>query len=98
MKTLPPFARAICGMIVAAFLLCSARVFAADGAGEAFFETKVRPLLAQRCLECHGEKKQEGGLRLDSKSGWQTGGDSGAALVPGKPEASLLIKAVSYGE
>ncbi len=61
-----------------------------------FFEAKVRPLLAQRCIECHGEKKQKGDLRLDSKIGWQKGGESGAALVPGKPEQSLLIKAVSY--
>jgi len=61
-----------------------------------FFESKVRPLLVERCMECHGEKKQKGGLRLDFKSAWQTGGDSGAALVPGKPEESLLIKAVSY--
>src|SRR3954468_20691020 len=62
----------------------------------AFFETKVRPLLVERCLECHGEKKQKGGLRLDSKSGWEKGGESGAALVPGKAEESLLVKAVSY--
>lgn len=64
-----------------------------------FFEKHVRPVLVTRCLECHGEKKQEGGLRLDSKQGWQTGGDSGsAAIVPGKPEASLLIKAVGYAD
>ena len=61
-----------------------------------FFESKVRPLLVERCIECHGEKKQKGDLRLDSKSGWQKGGESGAALVPGKPEESLIIKAVSY--
>ena len=74
------------------------RSFAADGAVEAFFESKIRPLLAERCYECHGEKKQKGGLRLDSKGGWQKGGESGPALVPGKPESSLLIKAVSYVE
>jgi hypothetical protein len=69
----------------------------ARGAEEtAFFETKVRPLLVERCLECHGEKKQKGGLRLDSKSGWEKGGESGTALVPGKAEESLLIKAISY--
>ncbi len=62
----------------------------------AFFETKVRPLLVERCLECHGEKKQKGGLRLDSKSGWEKGGETGTAIVPGKAEESLLIKAVSY--
>ena len=62
--------------------------------GEAFFESKIRPLLAERCLECHGEKKQKGGLRLDSKDGWQKGGENGTALVPSDPEASRLIKAV----
>jgi hypothetical protein len=63
-----------------------------------FFEAKIRPLLIERCEECHGPKKQKGGLRLDSKAGWQTGGDTGAALKPGDPEASLLIKAVRYGD
>ncbi|WP_414662330.1 PSD1 and planctomycete cytochrome C domain-containing protein [Horticoccus sp. 23ND18S-11] len=62
----------------------------------AFFEAKVRPLLIQHCYECHGEKKQKGGLRLDSRPGWQHGGDSGAVIVPGKPDASLLIEAVRY--
>ena len=61
-----------------------------------FFESKVRPLLVERCIECHGVEKQKGDLRLDSQSGWQKGGESGAALVAGKPEESLLIKAVSY--
>ena len=69
-----------------------------DGAGVQFFESKVRPLLVERCLECHGEKKQKGGLRLDSKEVWQNGGDSGPALVPGKPEESLLLKAVRYAD
>ena len=67
---------------------------AAPGEDFTFFESKVRPLLAERCYECHGEKKQKGGLRLDSKSGWQKGGDTGPALLPGKPEESLIIKAV----
>ncbi len=62
-----------------------------------FFEKKIRPLLTDRCFECHSpEKKVKGGLRLDSREGWQTGGDSGAAIVPGKPDDSLLIKAVRY--
>lgn len=65
-------------------------------AGTVFFESKVRPLLVERCLDCHGEKKQKGALRLDSRAAWQTGGDSGAALVPGKPEESLLMTAVRY--
>jgi hypothetical protein len=66
--------------------------------GTEFFEAKIRPLLIERCEECHGAKKQKGGLRLDSKTGWETGGDTGAALKPGDPEASLLMKAVRYGD
>ena len=69
---------------------------AAEVDGNAWFESKIRPLLVERCYECHGEKKQKGGLRLDSKAGWQKGGDDGAVIVPGDPGASLLIKAVRY--
>ena len=61
-----------------------------------FFESKVRPLLVEHCYECHGQKKQKGGLRLDSMPGWRTGGDSGTVIVPGKPETSLLIDAIGY--
>src|SRR5262245_59753101 len=61
------------------------------------FESKIRPLLAERWCECHStDKKQKAGLLLDSKLGWERGGDSGAPIVPGKPEESLLLKAVRY--
>jgi hypothetical protein len=63
-----------------------------------FFESRIRPLLADRCMDCHGEKKKKGGLRLDSRAAWQKGGESGAVIVPGDPEASLLIKAVRYAD
>ena len=59
-----------------------------------FYETSIRPLLIEHCLKCHGEKKQWGGLRLDSREATLRGGDSGAAIVPGKPLESLLIQAV----
>jgi cytochrome c553 len=63
----------------------------------AFFESKVRPLLVEHCLDCHSpEHKVKGGLRLDTREGWMQGGDSGAAIVPGKPDDSLLISAVRY--
>ena len=62
----------------------------------AFFESKVRPLLLAKCGQCHGDKQAKGGLRLDSRAGWVTGGESGPAIVPGKPDESLLIKAVRY--
>src|SRR5262249_18456002 len=61
-----------------------------------FFETKVRPLLVEQCHKCHGEKKQRGSLRLDSLTAILEGGDQGAALVPGHPEKSLIIKAISH--
>ncbi len=63
-----------------------------------FFEKRVRPVLVERCYECHGEKKQKGGLRLDSAAAVLKGGDSGAVLVPGQPEKSLLIKVVSWSD
>src|SRR5688572_7150510 len=64
---------------------------------EQFFETQVRPLLAANCLECHGDIKQESGLRLDSRATALKGGDSGTpAVVPGKPDESLLIAAVKH--
>jgi cytochrome c553 len=59
-----------------------------------FFESKVRPLLADRCLRCHGPDKQSGGLRLDSASAVRKGGDSGPILTPGKPDESRMIRAV----
>jgi mono/diheme cytochrome c family protein len=58
------------------------------------FETSVRPLLIEQCQKCHGEKKQFAGLRLDSRAALLAGGDSGPAIVPGKPAESLLIRAV----
>ncbi len=61
-----------------------------------YFETHVRPVLDKYCYECHGEKKHKGGLRLDSKAGWEIGGDSGPALIPGNVEKSLLITAIRY--
>jgi mono/diheme cytochrome c family protein len=61
-----------------------------------FFETKIRPVLAESCFECHGEKKQKGGLRLDNLGYMLSGGDGGPAVVPGDAMASLLYKSVSY--
>ncbi len=62
-----------------------------------FFEQKIRPLLAANCFECHSTThKQRGGLLLDSRAGLLKGGDSGAVVVPGKPEESRFIKAVRY--
>ena len=69
-----------------------------DRAGIEFFEKSVRPLLAKHCYECHSDakKQKKGGLLLDLRVGWQAGGDSGPAIVPGKPDESLLISSVKY--
>src|ERR1043165_3231230 len=62
-----------------------------------FFEKQIRPLLADRCYECHSaEKKTKGGLALDTAEATRKGGDTGPALVAGDPEKSLLIEAVRY--
>ena len=61
-----------------------------------FFETNVRPVFVEQCQKCHGDKKQWGGLRLDSREALMRGGDSGAAIVPGKAKESLLIRAVRH--
>ena len=59
-----------------------------------FFESRVRPLLIEHCADCHGQVKQEGGLRLDRKDGFSRGGDSGELVLRDKLEESLLLKAV----
>jgi hypothetical protein len=63
-----------------------------------FFEKQVRPLLVARCHECHAGAHAKGNLQLDSRAGAFTGGDTGAAIAAGKPDESLLIDAVRYGE
>src|SRR6266404_3859650 len=63
-----------------------------------FFEQKVRPLLVERCFNCHSAraKKIKGELRLDSRDHILKGGESGPAAVPQQPDKSLLIQAVRY--
>ena len=84
-------------------LLASAFAVAADEAqpskeGLEFFEKNVRPILIDRCYECHSAEKNssKGGLILDSRDGAYKGGDEGPAVVPGDLEKSLLVKAVQY--
>ena len=60
------------------------------------FEKKVRPVLVGKCIVCHGPEKQSGGLRVDSRAALLTGGERGAALVAGKPDESLLLRALAH--
>ncbi len=77
---------------------------AASAAGNAspenveFFEKQVRPLLIARCHECHSGAKAKAHFRLDSRAAFLAGGDTGPAVVAGKPQQSLLIDAVNYGD
>lgn len=78
-------------------LLAVGAAHGADAGDLEFFEKKIRPILAERCYECHAaDKKIKAGLRLDVTEGWLQGGDSGPAVIPGNVEQSALIKAVRY--
>jgi Protein of unknown function (DUF1553)/Protein of unknown function (DUF1549)/Planctomycete cytochrome C len=88
-----------CGYL-AAWLAAAASVAAAgpQPEGVAFFERKIRPVLVKECYGCHSAsaKALKAGLRLDTRAGVLGGGDSGPAVVPGKPEESLLLDALRY--
>ena len=61
-----------------------------------FFESRIRPVLAENCFSCHGPSKQKAGLRLDSRAGLMKGSESGPVVVAGQPDKSTLIHAVRY--
>jgi cytochrome c553 len=86
MKQLPGFA----------FALAAGAQFAIGE--DVGFREQVWPLLEARCVKCHGTEKQKGDLRLDSREAALKGGENGPALVPGKPEESLLIKLVHHAD
>jgi hypothetical protein len=88
-----------------AVLLSLVTAVAYLGAGELssdsdFFERRIRPVLVEHCYECHSEQagEQQGGLLLDRQSGWLEGGDTNKAVIPGEPDASLLIAAIRYDD
>ncbi len=87
----PTFLAAICAM--AATSACAS----ADGPA-AFFESRIRPVLVEHCYKCHSgrTKSPKGGLRLDSREALLRGGANGPAIVPGKADDSLIIKALSH--
>jgi hypothetical protein len=73
----------------------------ADAKKIEFFETKIRPVLVDQCYKCHSEaaakeNKLKGGLKLDTKAGLLAGGDTGAAMVPGKVDSGTLLKSLKY--
>ena len=79
-----------------AIVLGAALLPAALAAAAVDFAREIFPILQRSCFECHDAKLQKGKLRLDSRDGWAKGGESGPAIVPGKPDDSLLIKGVRH--
>lgn len=103
LSTLDPKMKHALLIVALPFLLPMAPVMAADASPEGirFFETKIRPVLVEHCYECHSakaveSKKLKGKLLLDARAGVLAGGESGPAIVPGKPAESLLISALQH--
>ncbi len=91
----PPMTRSILlGFVTVLSLVAS------EGAEDDFFERRIRPVLVENCWECHGTegKPGKGGLRMESREALLRGGESGPALVPGKPAQSLLYLAMSHAD
>jgi mono/diheme cytochrome c family protein len=96
----PSLVTSLFGLLIVAGQLATADVPPAVSAVSAdqadFFERRVRPILAEHCWSCHGEKKQQAGLRLDSRAAAIKGSDNGPILVPGKPDDSQLVEAIRH--
>ena len=87
----------LCCTIVVIALLAAPLILAEEPlASLDYFEREVRPILVDACHKCHGPNKQESDLRLDSWEAVLRGGVSGAAVVPGMPEKSLLVAAIRH--
>tara|TARA_R110002049_G_scaffold72490_2_gene187178 strand:+ start:204815 stop:206947 length:2133 start_codon:yes stop_codon:yes gene_type:complete len=86
---------AILGVVFTALTSCACASEPVD-----FFERKIRPVLIRHCYECHAGDSDliQGGLRLDHPDAMARGGDSGAAVMPGEPDKSLLLTAIRYDE
>jgi hypothetical protein len=82
----------------AALLSAPARTADPDPKGVEFFESKIRPVLVEQCYRCHSTQagKSKGGLTLDTRETTRRGGNTGPAVVPGKPEQSLLLAAIRH--
>lgn len=63
-----------------------------------FFENRIRPILVDHCYDCHSEDESSAELRLDSRAGWKRGGQRGPAIVPGDPNASLMIRLIQHSD
>ncbi len=94
MKSLSWMNRLSRALVVVSACSLSAKGLGDDAERRAHFERVIRPALVKHCYECHSGEEAKAGLRLDYRGGWVRGGESGPAIVPGDPEASLLVKAI----
>ena len=74
----------------------NASIHAEDPSSPDFFESRIRPILVEHCIGCHGESHQEAGLRLDSGEGFRQGSDSGLIVDSSLPHDSLILRTVRY--
>jgi len=91
-----PFAALMRIATLFAILFMPSAVRAGEPVDNDYFERKVRPILVTHCVACHGEQKQKGELRLDSRAGFAAGGQSGALVKPGSPDDSLFVRVIRY--
>ena len=93
-----PFAQGLLGALLLLFCARLVELRAAEESELDFFESRIRPQLVKHCYECHSADADEikGGLVVDVAAGLRRGGDSGPAILPGKPDESLLIDALRY--
>jgi len=86
-------------MLLIAPTLTAAETSREEAGSVAFFEKHVRPLLVNNCYNCHSaDTKAAGGLRVDDRNGLLAGGAGGPAVVPGKPEESLILDAITHAD
>ncbi len=96
----PPYImpRALCLVLMLSFIMAPVSLYGSE-APKIYYETAVRSILKAHCFQCHGEEKElSGGLDLRLKRLIVKGGESGAAIVPGKGDESLLIDYITSGE
>jgi mono/diheme cytochrome c family protein len=89
-------ATGIISAVLAGFLPAVVLAAPPGSADAEFFESKVRPVLAEHCFQCHGPEKQRASLRLDSPAALLKGSDNGPVVVAGNPDQSALIRAIRY--
>lgn len=79
-------------------LAIGAPAFAAQPSGrdQRFFDTRVAPILAKRCLGCHNQELNNGGISFLDRDSLLKGGGRGPAIVPGRPEESVLVNVLRH--